>query len=288
MDIHVIALIAIFSVAGASAMTALVNLGVDRVRPEPPDEKDQPPAVVNVGLAAALGLGVGLPAALALGMYAGPLMSLLGAGLGLAVALGWRGLRLRRWVDEVTRDMQALLTILIIQLDSGGDSVYRALECALAESNLIHLRPIVERHVLARKAAGVPLEQALSDLARCRLLRDAPLVQDALARLADLVARDVPTGNLIEVLRLMDTLMTDIARVEREQASLSAQTRYSTYIVALLVAAMGAAVLFIARDLGDLLLHTVPGNLTLLAVCGAVGAAIVIVERSTSSRPLRF
>lgn len=288
MEMPTVVLIALCAAGGAAAMTAVVNLGVERRGRMPPDEKDEPPAVTNPAEAALLGLATGVPVTLLLAAYAGPTMSLLGAGLGLAVALGWRGVRLRRWVDEVTHDVQALITILIIQLDAGGDSLYRALECALVESNLTHLRPIVERHVLARKAAGVPLEEGLADLARCRLLRDAPLVQDAFARLADLVARDVPAANLIEVLRLMDNLMTDIARVEREQAALSAQTRYSTYIVALLVVAMGGAIVFLARDLGDLLLHTVPGNLTLLAVSVAVTGALVIVEHSTRSRPLRF
>ena len=107
-----------------------------------------------------LGLGLGLPSAAALAFYVNPPMGLLGGGLGLFAAFAWRAARLRRWAGELTRDMQALIAILIIQLDSGGDSLYRALECAVAESNLLHLRPIVERHVLARKAAGVPLDQA--------------------------------------------------------------------------------------------------------------------------------
>jgi hypothetical protein len=286
IDSSVFALLALAAVAGAAAAAGALNLGADRIRHA--SALDEPPAVARVPLAAALALGTGLPAAWALGTFASPPLALLGAGLGLAVALAWRGARLRRWCDEVTRDIQALVAILIIQLDSGGDSLYRALETAAGESNLLHLRPVIEHHVLARQAAGLPLEQALAELGRCRLLRDVPLVQDALARLADLVARDVPTASLVEVLRLMDSLMTDIARIEREQAAAAAQMRYSTYAVTLLLGGLGATLFFVARDLGDLLLHTLPGNLTLIAVCGAAAIAIAVAEAATASRPLRF
>jgi pilus assembly protein TadC len=286
MDITLLSFVAVCAAAGAAAAVAAVNLGVTRVRHASP--LDQPPAVAGWAGALAIALGVGLPAGWVLAALVSPALGLLGAGIGLALAFAWRALRLRRWTNEITRDFQALLAMLLIQLDSGGDSLYRALEIAVSESSLAQLRPIVERHVLARKAAGVPLEQALGDLARCRLLRDAPLVQDALARLADLVARDVPAAHLVEALRLMDSLMTDIARIEREQAAQAAQMRYSTYAVALLTAGMAATLFFVARDLGDLLLHTLPGNLTLIGVCGAIATAIIIAEKSTETRPLRF
>ncbi len=286
MGVELLAFIALCTVAGAAATTALLNVGAERRVAV--GELDLPPQVVSMPQVIVVSVSLGLVTAVALGVFVSPALAVLGIGLGLVVALGWRGARLGRWTKDITRDTQTLAAVLIIQLQSGGDSLYRAIEAAATRANLTRLGPILDRHVLARVAAGTTLDQALADLARCRLLQDAPIAQDALARLADLAAREAPVDNMLDALRIMDGTMTEIVRLEEVQAAASAQTRYSTYLVALLEVGMGAAVIFMARDLGALLLHTLPGNITLVAVCAAVAIAIFAVERLSTSRPLRF
>jgi hypothetical protein len=286
MDTQLIAFLALCAVAAAAGAAGLLNLGADRVREA--SALDRPPDVLSTPLSIAIAVGVGLPTGLLLGLLVTPMLGVLGLGLGFAVALAWRDVRLGRWQGAVTRDMQTLVAILIIQLQSGGDSLYRALQVVTSRANLGVLGPVLDEHVLARVAAGAPLGSALGELARCRLLRDVPITQDALARLADLAGRDVPVDALLEALRIMDGTLTDIVRLEQEQAALSAQTRYSIYAVAGLEVAMAAVIIFVARSLSDALLHTLPGNVTLLMVCLAVVGAIYGVRRLSTTRPLRF
>lgn len=285
MSTTMVAFAAFLAVAGAALMGILLNIGAPRAHGA--SALDSAPQVVSPAGALAAGLLVAVPSAAAL-WFLSPILSLLGFILGAEVALGVRSYRFGKWHAAITRDVQVLVQLLVLQLDTGGDSLYRALEQAALEGRMTVLGPLVEEHVLAAKASGELLSDALETFARCRLIAYAPIVHDVFVKLADLAARDVPTTQQIEVLRNVDAVMTRIVKLEREQRAASAQNRYSTYIVLVLVLCMAGVVLFMARDLGEMLLHTLPGNITLLGVTVLMAVALYAAEQAAYSRPLRF
>lgn len=285
-NIQLIAFLALVGTAGAALATFLLNLGAERVIDVSP--LDRPPQVVDMRVALLIGLGIALPLTALLWAFVTPLLSLLGIGVGAMAALAYRTHEQNAWNRDLTREFQSLLTLLIIQMESGTDSMYRALETAMDEGDFTLLPPILEQHVLAVTSTQVPLGATLFRLASARMLASVPLVQDAMASMADKVDRQIPVRNLVQALKVMDNSMVEITRLQQAQEAASAQTIYSAYIVAGLVVVMALVLVFMAPDLGRNLLYTVPGNITVMGVACAIFGAINIAQKSAETRPLRF
>lgn len=285
-DYMALAFLLMLGVAGFAAAAGILNLGADRVIER--SELDLPPVVVNTPVTTITSAVVGLGLALLIAIYLTPLLSLLGLFVGVWLAGTLRSLRLGAWRDMVTRDMQVLVTQLVIQLSSGSDSLYRAIEISIDNGRYDVLKPILERHVLARKVSGAPLDQCLSDLATCRLLRDTPLVQSVFGRIASLARRGVPTDTMMEAITQADEMLTEIVKIEKKQEAASAQTRGSAYFVALLLVVMAGAVLVLAPTLRQALLATVPGNITLMLATVLIMISLAVADRAAYSRPMKF
>ncbi len=278
--------ILLLSVAGAALGMFLVNLGSSRVLSA--SELDEAPQVARWPQVMLIAAGSGLLTAAALALLASPPLALLGLFAGGFVALSVRAARLRAWSRAMARETQAVIVNLLISMDSGEGSAYRGLQNVIAEGELRTLGPILERHVLARVAAGAFLEDTLVTLTGSRMMSYAPIARDALTRLADLVGRDVSAACFVDGLRIMDTTMTDIVRIDQEQAAQLAQIRYSAYIVTGLVIAMAALLILAQSALADGLLRTLPGNLVLSMVALMVMIALMRAEYGAKSEPLRF
>jgi Flp pilus assembly protein TadB len=281
-----VAFVALAVVAGAAAGVLFFNPGAAKLRTR--SLLDEAPQVVRWPQTLALVIGLGLALALGLALIGTVFLAPMGLIAGAFVAFTVRAARLRAWAQGVTRETQALIGNLVIELDSGEGSLYRALEVTVSEGDLPHLRPLVERYVLGRVTEGAYLEDALLDLGRSRLLSYAPVTADALRRLGNLAGRNLPISSLLDALRIMNDTMTDIVRVEQDQLAQSAQIRYSAYIVAALVVTLAALLVLMARDLGDALLRTLPGNISLTVVTLMVLTGLVRAEYSASSSTLRF
>jgi hypothetical protein len=158
-----IAFVALAVVAGAAAGVLLFNPGAAKLRAH--SLLDEAPQVVRWPQTS-LGGSAWKHAWLAIGTVFPRRWLIAGAFVAFTV----RAARLRAWAQGVTRETQALIGNLVIELDSGEGSLYRALEVTVSEGDLPHLRPLVERYVLGRVTEGAYLEDALLDLAAAALV----------------------------------------------------------------------------------------------------------------------
>jgi tight adherence protein B len=181
------------------------------------------PALLIAFAALALGLWAGL-----LGGTAAALGVLVMIGALVAFALSWRMQRRRaRLVSQLPSFLDGIVRLVVL-----GNSVPAAFQAALLTTEM-PLRECLER-VSRMLRTGVEIDRALSQVAQVYNASELDLV-GAVLRLS------VRYGGRADVmLERMATFMRDLDQAQRELVAMSAETRFSAWVLALLPLGIGA------------------------------------------------
>ena len=169
----------------------------------------------------------------------GPLPIVLGAVVGWLVPRTWLSIRARTRQKAFLDAMPDALQLLSASL-STGYSLAQAVDAVAQEGS----EPLAGElgRALAEARIGLPLEDALDSVAERMQCEDFRWVVMAIR-----VQREVG-GNLAEVLGRVCTTMRDRASLRRQVRALSAEGRFSAYILIALPLTMGACMFLFRRD----------------------------------------
>ena len=191
----------------------------------------------------------------------GPLAALVGALIGAALPLLFIRFRYGRR-QAAFRDQLADSVSLLASTVRAGHSLLQGFEQVAHES--IEPTRSAMQQVVREMGLGASQDEALDRMAERFPSEDLDLIVTAIN-----VQHQVG-GSLSEILDDMAVTLRERARIEGDIRALTAQQRYSAYILALLPVFVAIALYFISRDYISLLLE---GNLRF----AAVGAALMIV-----------
>jgi tight adherence protein B len=145
--------------------------------------------------------------------------------------------------------------------------------------NLAHPSDVEFKRIADQLKLGFTIDQALNDLYRRRPLEDVRMLVEGL------VAQRQVGGDLPVVMRRIADLVRTRVEIELEIKTLTSQGRLSAVVIALLVPVSLFLLSFIPGYL-EILFHTTPGNLVLIAVgmLEAIGAVIVFRQINFKDR----
>lgn len=207
-----------------------------------------------VGAMAVLGATMALIA----GLLWGPVMAAAGLLLGAALPylwIGWRHRRRQRAFLAQLSDTMALLASTV----RAGHSLLQGLEQVAHESSE-PTRSTIEQ-VVREIGVGASQSEALERLAERFPSEDLDLI------VASINVQFEVGGSLAQSLDDMAETLRERQRIEGDIRALTAQQRYSAYVLALLPVFVAAALFVISRDYISLLLE---GMLRLAAIAAAL------------------
>ncbi len=210
---------------------------------------------IRVGLAAGLGL--------LLGVLRDPLSGVVGMILGYFVPRIWVGRRISSRLDAFNKQLADTITLLSNSLRAGS-SFLQSIELVSRETPA----PMGEEmgRVVREVNLGLGMEEALSNLVRRIKSDDLDLMVTAIG-----VQQQVG-GNLAEILDTIAFTIRERVRIKGEIRTLTAQGRYSGYLVAFLPIAIAVTLNFINPEFMQPLFTQLIGQILLLV--GGVMMAI--------------
>ena len=196
---------------------------------------------------------------------------LTGAVVGWAATAVWLSLKASRRVRKFADALPEVLTLVAGSL-STGYSLPQSLDAVVREGS----QPMAGElgRALAQARLGVPLEDALDDVAKRMDSRDF-----SWAVMAIRIQRDVG-GNLSEVLRTASGTLRERAALRRQVSALSAEGRLSAYVLVGLPISMAAYMFTLRRD------YIRPLYTQGLGIAMLVAAVILVIVGSLWMRKL--
>jgi tight adherence protein B len=175
----------------------------------------------------------------ALPILGNPLVMLLGAVIGFFIPRFWVRRRQGKRLGAFNKQLPDTITLLANALRAGS-SFLQAIELVVRESH-----PPVSTEfgrVIREVNLGLPFEQALENLVRRVRSEDLELMATAIS-----IQYQVG-GNLAEILDSIAYTIRERIRIKGEIRSLTAQQKYSGYLVAFLPIALGGFLFVVAPD----------------------------------------
>jgi tight adherence protein B len=217
-------------------------------------------AALDITAGEVVGAMVVLAAAAALiaGVLWGPLLAVAGAVFGAALPLlwiGWRHGRRQRAFRAQLSDTIALLASTV----RAGHSLLQGLE-QVARESIEPTRSAIEQ-VVREIGVGASQSEAMERLAARFPSEDLDLI------VASINVQYEVGGSLAQSLDDMAGTLRERQRIDGDIRALTAQQRYSAYVLALLPIFVAAALFFISRDYITLLLE---GALRFAAIIAAL------------------
>jgi len=204
-----------------------------------------------------VGLSLGLAAVLLL--LRDPLSAAVGALLGYFLPRMWVGRRIGSRLNAFNKQLPDTITLLSNSLRAGS-SFLQSIELVSRESPA-PMGPEMGR-VVREVNLGLSMEEALSNLVRRIKSDDLDLMVTAIG-----VQQQVG-GNLAEILDTIAFTIRERVRIKGEIRTLTAQGRYSGYLVAFLPIAIMVTLNFINPEFMQPLFTELIGQI--LLVCGAI------------------
>jgi len=204
-----------------------------------------------------VGLSLGLAAVLLL--LRDPLSAVVGALLGYFLPRMWVGRRIGSRLNAFNKQLPDTITLLSNSLRAGS-SFLQSIELVSRESPA-PMGPEMGR-VVREVNLGLSMEEALSNLVRRIKSDDLDLMVTAIG-----VQQQVG-GNLAEILDTIAFTIRERVRIKGEIRTLTAQGRYSGYLVAFLPIAIMVTLNFINPEFMQPLFTELIGQI--LLVCGAI------------------
>lgn len=207
----------------------------------------------------------------AVGLFVKGILGMLGLGV-VGLIAPWVYLH-RRTKKRRKRFLEQLADMAQMMGNSmrAGFSIMQSMELVATEGAPPASEEL-ERVVMEVKL-GLPLEQALTHLRERMPSEDIELMVVAIE-----VQRQIG-GNLAEILMVISKTIRERVRFERDLKALTAQARYSSYIITSLPVAVGIAINFMDRPYESFLYTTLLGNFMIGTAICMLGLGFYILSR---------